>query len=217
MHSSGQVKSGLFPAGLPPVHGPIQTARQLFSWFPFAAPSATTFSKHLYERVGAFDRTLPNGAEDWHWFIRAARADAFCVRLDQRLVIYRHHDANLTSKYSEKMFQGWLTIYSELLKTETWTSGDVRWYARRLTYPRVLRMLAHYRPENARLLLNRTSEAFGNDMFFQITRTLTYLGLCRLARCGLTVKQILARMRNHTVLDLNGIPETIFEAIPPSP
>jgi glycosyltransferase involved in cell wall biosynthesis len=212
VHSSGEIKGGLFPAGLSPLRGPVRTGRELFSWFPFAAPSAATFSKSLYERVGPFDCTLPNGAEDWHWFIRAARANAFCVRVDQKLVIYRHHDANLTSMYWEEMFQGWLTIYSELLKNATF-SDDVGWYARKLTYPRVLRMLAHYRPANGRLLLNRTREAFGNDLFLRITTASTYLGLCRLAGWGLKFKRTLKSMGQQTLIDLNAVPKEIFEGI----
>ena len=216
VHSSGEIKGGLFPPGLPPLRGPIGTARDLFSWFPFAAPSATTLSKSLYERVGAFDPKLPNGAEDWHWFIRAASANAFCVRIDRKLVVYRHHDSNLTSIHWEEMFQGWLAIYSELLTTGTFGS-DVGWYARKLTYPRVVRMLAHYRAASGRTLINRTKQTFGNDLFLRIATALTYLGLCRLAGWGLKFKRTFKDLGNRALIDLNASPQDIFEEISLSP
>jgi glycosyltransferase involved in cell wall biosynthesis len=215
VHSSGEIKGGLFPTGLPPLRGPIGTARDLFYWFPFAAPSATTFSKSLYSRVGGFDPKLPNGAEDWHWFIRAAKANAFCVRIDHKLVIYRLHDANLSSVHWEEMFHGWLAIYSELLTTGTFGS-DVGWYARRMTYPRVVRMAAHYGGAHGRMLINRTKQAFGNDLFLQTTMALTYLGLCRLAGWGRKLKRTFKGRGNRTVIDLNASPKDIFEEIAPS-
>jgi len=216
VQESGDITDTLFPAGLPRVQGQIRTARELFSWFRFAAPSATTLTKSLYERVGLFNSILPNGAEDWHWFIRATQAGAFCVRLNEKLVLYRQHGENLTATMPSQMFEGWLQIYSELLKNAAVRDPELGSYARKITYSRVIRLLSHSGAPNGRYLLDKTMETFGTNMFLRTTRGLTHFGLCAVASLGWHLKRRLKSLSSKKTFDLAAFPERIFEGIFPN-
>jgi hypothetical protein len=148
--ASGEILSSFFPPGLPPVNGRIGTARELFSFFLGATPSALVIAKSAFERVGLFDLRFPVFGQDWHWVIRAVRQGIRCFRLDRKLVLYRVHGANVTGS-SDKMFEAWLEIYADTLRGGA--DPELRAYALRFTRRFVPALLARLPGPQSRTLL----------------------------------------------------------------
>ena len=180
MLASGVVRGTLFPAGLPPVCGPITSAKDLFSFFPNVAPSALMFARSAYERVGPFQGWSLTTGEDWDWIIRAAYKNTLFVRLDRQLVVYRFHGANLVS-HADKMFEAWLSIYSETLKPLA-KDPQVAVLARRFTRRRLLSLVPQYPWSQGQRLLRLSAEAFGGDRLLETAHFAGYLGLLHLIK-----------------------------------
>ncbi|MBI4463148.1 MAG: glycosyltransferase [Acidobacteria bacterium] len=211
VHTSGDVLGPIFPAGLAPVCGQIRSARELFSFFQYAAPPAMVFTKSLYERNGPFDVRL-HSAEDWDWLIRAAIQGAFVIRLDRKLVLCRGHGGNLTSQ-EDKVFESWLTVYRQTLQ-RMGTDPEIETLARTWTRSRVLRLAAHYPAAKSRLLLRETLQVFEGDILLKAAHGLTYLGLCRLAQWGRQAKRSLSnRLAPKPRIDLGASPEAMFALV----
>ena len=81
---------------------PGEAVRYLSSWNRFAAPSVLA-RRSLFERVPAFDETLP-GANDWLMWLRAAALSG-AILVPRMLANYRIHDDNLTATAKA---QGWM-------------------------------------------------------------------------------------------------------------
>lgn len=209
---TGEVFGTLFPAGLPPLCGLLRTARELFSFFPYALPSGMIFAKAAYERVGPFDTRYPLGNDDWHWVIRAAEKQVFCVRLDHKLVLYRTHMANLTQQVGGTL-EEWLSVYQDRWGGKAAEPETEAW-ARRITRKHVLGLLARYSPEESRLLLRKAIAVHGGERRLEVAYFLTYFGLCGLARYARRAKHAFSKARPGALrMDLHSPPEMLFAAV----
>lgn len=209
VYDSGEVYGTFFPEGLPPVRGPIGRARDLFPFFLTVAPSALIFSKAAYERVGPFD-TAFSVSNDRHWVIRAARKGIFCVRLDEKLVLYRGHENNLSRNISANLRE-WLSMYKDQWNG-THADLELESYARQVTRRHFRALLPLESPEINRRLLDEAIQAHGGDWLLQTARFLTYFGLCPLAKLARWVKRkVRMLVRPRKMIDLHASPERLFQ------
>jgi glycosyltransferase involved in cell wall biosynthesis len=207
VHDSGEVFGLLFPEGSPPVCGRLNSARELFAFFPYVLPSAMIFTKDAYQRVGAFSTRYPLGSDDWEWVIRAVNVGAFCVRLEEKLVLYRTHGGNLTS-HADGNFEEWLSMYKDLWKQP---DPETEVQARRMTRRHFWFLLPLYPPEKNRRLLDEAIQVHGGDRLLEAARLLTYLGLCTLAKLARLVKRKTRSLLRPRMMDLSSPPEKLFE------
>jgi glycosyltransferase involved in cell wall biosynthesis len=208
VRDNGEVYGFLFPPNLPRLSGRIHNPEQLFQFFPYVLPSALTFRKSLFEQIGPFDQQYPLGSDDWDWIIRAARSGAFCVQLDEKLVLYRTHDANLTKNIAGS-FHEWIQLYKDLFAKQT--DEETEKLARSFTRKHFPVLLSQYSAKQNRELLDEAIEVHRNDLTLQSLRALTYVGLCSVARFGRTVKGAHRRSSKSTRrFDLQQPPEKLF-------
>lgn len=190
VHASGEIFGLLFPESSSPVCGRLDSPGELFSFFPFVLPSALIFSKAVYERNGAFSNRYPFGSDDWEWIIRAARSGAFCVRLNEKLVVYRTHGGNLTS-HADGSLEEWISMYRDLWKDP---DQETQSQARSLTRRQFWFLLPLYSPEKNRKLLDLAIETHAGDRLLKVVRVLTYFGLCGFASLLRRVRGSLRRL-----------------------
>lgn len=211
---TGEVFGFLFPQGLPPLCGRIANNRELFSFFPYVAPGALIFTKALYAQVGPFDRRYPLGSEDWDWVIRATRSAAFCVRLDEKLFIYRIHGSNL-SKNSEGNFLEWLSLYKNSFHSDD--GADAEFYSRKMTRKHFRYLLAEYPSRKNRQLLDIAIATHKSTGFLQMLRLLTYFGLPTFSKLARAIKRKIAgAIRSKQKLHLAAAPQNLFPQGPGS-
>lgn len=185
-----RVMNTLFEEG-PSVCGAIKTSRELLWFLPASGPSWTVVAKQVFERVGPYDVRFPI-AQDLDWLIRAVLQGICCLRLKEKLVVYRVHGNNLTSS-SDKAFADWLAVYANTLKRRALDS-ETELYARRSTRRWVPGLLARYPAEQARSLLRRARIEFPGDPILAAVYASTYLGAGFAVRMLL---KVLRPLRNH--------------------
>ncbi|MBI4441749.1 MAG: glycosyltransferase family 2 protein [Acidobacteria bacterium] len=209
IHSSGTVLCPKYPPGLTPVEGPLLGGRDQFLFFRYASPSATVFTKSLYDRVGPFDMRFPYLGEDWHWVLRAITQGAFCFRLDRKLMLYREHHASLTSQ-QDKLFQAWLSLYADVMQGNV-LNEQFRLCAARFTRRWLAGLLGQCSAAKSRELLQQALETFPHDGLLQAARCGTYFGLCPLAWCARTTKRFVSdHLAPKPRIDLGASPEAMF-------
>jgi GT2 family glycosyltransferase len=172
---SGETFGTLFAPGLPPVCGPLTDPQALFSYFISALPTAMIFTRNASDRIGIFDSSYPLGTDDWHWIIRGARQNVFFVREDRKLVLYRTHGANLTTKF-DGSFLEWLGVYQNLWGGNQ-RDESVEPFALAVTRRHFRMMLALYSPARNRELIDQAIKVHGRDPRLEIIRALTYVGI----------------------------------------
>ena len=209
----GLIHRQIFPRGLPPLDGPLNSVVNLFSLCTDFCPSGMVFLKSLYERIGSFDTRFDQGlGDDVDWVVRAVIAGAYCVRIDQKLFLYRFHGGNLTNN-PIAFLDPWLRIYEEQLKGSRLGPAFER-SARSFARGYVLRLLAICSPSKGRSLLARTLETFPGDSILRCAYLSTYLGSTyglKALKWGKYLMQKKLPARQH--VDLNAPPEMMFEGI----
>ncbi len=207
----GRVLRPVFPPGLAPLEGPINSVESLFSLCDNFLPSGMVFLKSLYDRIGAFDTRFSHG-DDVDWVIRAAMAGADCQRIDQKLFLHRFHGSNLT-RDPIAFLETWLTIYEERLRNSR-LGPECEHRARSFARDYVLRLLGICSPAEGRSLLARSIEALGGDFMLRGAYLSTYLGSSYALRPLKWGKQLL-RKRHGTAqcIDLTAPPEIIFQSL----
>lgn len=210
---TGLVRGTLFPTGIPAVCGSLQTPREVFDFFPYVLPAGMIFKKSLTEQIGLFRPGSPTGAEDWHWVIRAAKAGAFCVRLDRHLVLYRFHGENLTAR-ADWSFDEWLGICEDLWRDQDANSETMK-LARTMTMRRIPGLLARYPAAINRRLLQHALSVHGPDWILTAASWATYFGLCPVAKAAYHFKKVAKSLtrRKGLKLDLQATPEVLFASI----
>lgn len=214
VNDCGLVLGSMYPSGLPGLRGRISTARELFGFFPYSRPSATVFLKSLFERVGPYDMRFPVG-HDQHWVIRAASNGAFCVRLDEKLILYRQHGACMTmTQPVGKLFEEWLLIFRDVLRGSD-LDQEIESYSRALTRTWLPPLLTRGRGAQNRKLLRLAKEAQGMDWILEACYFLTYFGLCPLAKWARQAKHLFRRLApKGRAIDLNAPSEVMFATVP---
>jgi GT2 family glycosyltransferase len=172
--NSGKVIRPFFPAGLLPLAGSIGTSAALFSFFRFVTPSALVLRKSAFDRAGSFDRRFSNYGWDWHWLIRAARLGLKFLRVDEKLVLYRRHDGNLTHN-TAAMFDAWLRMYEDPMRRSPLDSEQER-YAQRFTCSLLPGLLATCPPARSRELLREALKEFPQERSLKLARAATFVG-----------------------------------------
>ena len=209
--ATGTILSPIFPPDLPPLCGWIASVQDLVSFFHYVAPSAMMYRKTLYDRIGPFDRRFQWG-EDIEWLFRAVLNGAYCVRLDRKLLLYRHHEANLT-RHLHRLFEAWLLMYAETL-SETVNSPEFEAHARRFTRRWIPGLLARYSAERNREMLRDAIKALDGDRLLEGAYFLTYFGLCPIARWGRRAKRAVRYLSSpRKKIDLTVAPEEIFAMV----
>jgi len=209
--ANGLIQQPVFPSGLPPLCGTVQSVGELFSVCNHYLPSGMVFLKSLYEKVGVFDTRFSHG-DDVHWVIRAAMDGAFCIRIDRKLLLYRYHGGNMTNN-PIAFLQTWLTIYEERLRASRLGPECERW-ARSFARDYVLRLLGICSPSEGRSLLARSIEALGGDFILRCAYLSTYLGSTYALRPLKWVKRLAEKRHAATQrIDLTAPPEIIFQGL----
>ncbi len=195
-------------------HGPIRSARDLFSFINAFYPSGMVFAKSLYERVGPFDVQFDEGVgDDLDWVFRALMAGARCVCLRKRLILYRRHSSNLTN-HPDRFLRAWLKIHLHTLMPAQ-TDRRIQSLSRRFARSWSLRILDFGSGEDARRWLREASQTLGGDYFLRLLCISTYLGsvwLMKLAR--ILRRGYMSMLRRTGKVDLSATPATLFEALP---
>ena len=208
--ASGRVLQLFFPAGLTPFCGRVQTARQLFEFFPYTTPSATAFSRTLHQRVGAYDSRFPVSGEDLDWVIRAALQGALLARLDRPLVLQRMHGGNLTAE-CDWLVEAWLSIYSKTLQPGA-RDWNVRGLAQARTWKWLLPSLARYSPRRGRQLVAAARKVFPQDSLLRAAYFSTYFGTPYMLRAARWLKRSLKAGAGSRI-DLSAPPEALFASL----
>ena len=211
IYASGEIISPFFASGLSPVNGPLNASREFLALYPCINVSATTLKKSAWERVGQFNTTYASG-DDMDWFSRAVLANIHCVRLDQRLVLYRIHGGNLTG-FADRIFLAWSRVYREVWNGKV-SDPVIAAYLRNQTRKPFLSLLPRYSASHNRMLLRNAIESLGGDSLLEATYYLTYLGLCPVAKVGRWVKRTIKRLapsKGH--LDLHTPLDTLFAKV----
>ncbi len=210
---NGLILRPVFLPDLPPLEGPLNSVTNLFSLCTDFCPSGMVFLKSLYERIGTFDTRFDQGlGDDVDWVIRAVIAGAYCVRVDQKLFLYRFHGRNLTNN-PIGFLDPWLRIYEEQLKGSR-LGPEFERSARNFARDYVLRLLGACSPSKGRSLLARTLQTLPGDFALRGAYFSTYLGstyALKALKWGkhLVQKKLPARQR----IDLNASPEIMFEGV----
>ncbi|MGA8185150.1 MAG: glycosyltransferase family A protein [Terriglobia bacterium] len=208
---NGQIQRPVFPSGLGPLSGPVNSVGDLFSLCNNYLPSGMVFRKSLYERTGPFDTRFSHG-DDVDWVIRAAIAGAYCVRIDRKLLLYRYHGGNMTND-AIAFLETWLKIYKENLR-ESRLGPECERKARNFARDYVLRLLGICSPPEGRLLLARTLEALGGDFILRGAYLSTYLGSSYALRPLKWGKRLIRKRHASTQnIDLTAPPEIIFQGL----
>jgi glycosyltransferase involved in cell wall biosynthesis len=209
--SDGVLLRPVFPPRLSPLDGPINSVSGLFSLCTHFLPSGMVFLKSLYGRVGAFDTRFLHG-DDVDWVVRAAMAGAYCVRIDQKLFLYRIHGGNLTNN-SIAFLETWLKIYEERLR-ESRLGPECERRARRFARNYVLRLLGICTPAEGRSLLAQTLKTLRGDFILRCVFLSTYLGSSYALRPFKWAKRLLQkRHAGIQQVDLTAPPEIIFQRL----
>jgi glycosyltransferase involved in cell wall biosynthesis len=208
---NGRVLRPVFPPGLAPLNGPVNSVEDLFSLCSHFLPSGMVFLKSLYERIGTFDVRFLHG-DDVDWVVRAAMAGANFVRIDQKLFLYRLHGGNLTN--NAIAFLGtWLKIYEEQLK-ESRLGPECERRARNFARDYTLRLLGNCPPAEGRSLLARTLEALRGDSILRCAYWSTYAGSSYAFRPLRWAKRLLHKRQAGTKqVDLTAPPEILFQGL----
>jgi glycosyltransferase involved in cell wall biosynthesis len=208
---NGRVLRPVFPPHLPVLDGPINSVEELFSLCTYFLPSGMVFLKSLYDRIGAFDTRFLHG-DDFEWVVRAAIGGAYCLRIDQKLFLYRLHGGNLTNN-AIAFLETWLRVYEERMKSSR-LGPECERRARHFARDYVLRLLGICSPSQGRALLARSLESLQGDVFLRWAYLSTYLGSSYAIR-PLKWGQNLFRMRRAGAqqVDLTAPPEIIFQSL----
>jgi glycosyltransferase involved in cell wall biosynthesis len=208
---NGLIQRPVFPSGLPPLNGPVNSVGGLFSLCNNYLPSGMVFLKSLYERIGPFDTRFSHG-DDVDWVIRATMAEAYFVRVDQKLLLYRFHGGNMTTD-AIAFLETWLKIYEERLKNSRLGSECER-RARRFAQDYVLRLLGICSPAKGRSLLARTLETLPGDIVIRCAYLSTYLGSSYALRPLKWGRHLVQKLHAGTQqVDLTAPPEMIFQSL----
>jgi glycosyltransferase involved in cell wall biosynthesis len=211
VQGNGMILHPVFPAGLRPLNGTIDSVDSLFSLCTYFLPSGMVFLKSLYGRLGGFDVRLLHG-DDMDWVVRAAMARAYCARIDRKLFLYRLHGANLTNN-AIAFLDTWLKIYKEQLK-DSRLGPECERRARNFTRSYVLRLLGICSPAEGRLLLAETLDALQGDPILRCAHLSTYLGSSYALRPFKWVKRTIRDRRTGAQrVDLTAPPEIIFQSL----
>ncbi|TAM80065.1 MAG: glycosyltransferase family 2 protein [Acidobacteria bacterium] len=211
INGSGRVLRPVFPPGLAAIDGPINSAEELFLLCKHFVPTGMVFLKPLYDRVGPFDVRFRHG-DDVDWVIRAAMAGAYCVRIDQKLFLYRIHGGNLTND-AIAFLDTWLKIYEEQLK-QSRLGPECERRGRIFARNYALRLLGNCSPAEGRALLARTIETVRGDFILRSAYFSTYLGSSYTIRpLRWTKRLLLKRPAAVPKVDLGAPPEIIFQGL----
>lgn len=209
--SNGQILGPVFPSGLLPLEGPINSTEPLFSLCTNFLPTGMVFLKSLYDRIGPFDSRFSHG-DDVDWVIRAAMAGAYCARIDQKLFLHRFHGGNLTND-AIAFLETWLSMYEEHLRNSR-LGPECEHRARRFARNYVLRLLGICSPAEGRSLLGRTLETLPGDLVLRCAFLSTYLGSSYALRPLKWAKRLLRKRHAGTQqVDLAASPEIIFQSL----
>lgn len=209
--ANGRVLRPVFPPGIPRLNGQINSADNLFSLCNYFLPSGMAFSKALYDRIGPFDSRFMHG-DDVDWVVRAVMAGAFCLRIDQKLFLYRYHGDNLT-KNVIAFLETWLRIYEEQMRNSR-LGPECERRARNFARDYVLRLLGICTPSEGRALLARAREALHGDPFLWCASQSTYLGSTYVMRPLKWAKRLIQRNQAAAQqVDLTAPPEIMFQGL----
>lgn len=210
---NGRVLETVFRPNLPPLEGPAGPAENLFYLCNDFLPSGMVFRKSLYERIGGFDTRFNRGlGDDTDWVVRAVAARAHCVRIDQKLFLYRFHGRNLTSN-PLLIVDPWLTIFEEQIKGSRLGPAFER-DARNFTRSYILRLLGICSPSEGRKLLAKTLETLPGDFILRCAYLSTYLGSIHALKVLRWGKRLMRRiLPARRRIDLSAAPDTMFQGV----
>lgn len=80
-----------------------------FLYGNYAPPAAFVIKKMLVEQIGFFDDTLKS-AEDWDFWIRAAKCEAQILSIPQVLAVYRYSEQSM-SRDGNRMYQSLKKVF----------------------------------------------------------------------------------------------------------
>lgn len=211
INRDGRILRPVFPRGLAPLDGPVNSANELFNLCAHFLPSGMVFLKSLYERVGPFEVGFRHG-DDVGWIIRAAMAASYCARIDQKLFLYRIHGGNLTND-PIAFLDTWLKIYQKHLRHSR-LGPDCERRARSFARNYALRLLGNCSPAEGRALLARTIDALRGDFILRCAYLSTYLGSTHAIGPLRWGKRLLVKQPASTQqVDLTAPPEIIFQSL----
>ena len=206
---NGRVLRPVFPPGLAPLNGPVNSAENLFFLCTHFLPSGMVFLKSLYDRIGPFDVRFLHG-DDVEWVVRASMAGANCAGIDQKLFLYRTHGRNLTND-AIAFLRTWLKIYEEQLR-ESRLGPECERRGRSFARDYTLRLLGSCPPAKGRSLLAQTLEALRGDFILRCAYLSTYVGSSYAIRPLRWAKRLLPKRQAGTQqVDLTAPPEIIFQ------
>jgi len=210
---SGLILRPVFLPNLPPLEGPLSSAANLFSLCTDFCPSGMVFLKSLYDRIGSFNTGFDQGlGDDVDWVVRAVLAGAYCVRIDQKLFLYRFHGRNLTNN-PIGFLDPWLRIYEEQLKGSR-LGPEFERSAKNFARDYVLRLLGICSPSKGRTLLARTLHSLPGDFILRCAYLSTYLGSTYALKALKWGKHLMRRnIPGRQRIDLNAAPEMMFAGV----
>lgn len=174
---AGSVLRAFFPRNMRLISGSVTEPREIFSFILHATPSATAFSRKIWESIGFYDLSLSQMGLDFDWLIRSCEKGANCKQISERLVRYTVHQNNLTAS-SARVFDGLLRLYAILAARKNAGATDSGpCYLKQmceLLADRAPALLA-IDPRESRALLDRALEVCDSPRL-RLLRTLTFLG-----------------------------------------
>lgn len=211
IRDNGEVIRPVFPPQLPALDGHINSVGSLFAVCSHFLPSGMVFAKSLYHHMGGFDTRFLHG-DDVDWVVRAALAGAYCVRVDQKLFLYRFHGRNLTNN-PIAFLDTWLRIYKEQMKDNR-LGPECERRARSFARNYVLRLLGICSAAKGRSLLASALKALQGDFTLRCVYFSTFLGSPYALRPLKWGKHLLRKPRAHTQkVDLTASSEIIFQSL----
>jgi glycosyltransferase involved in cell wall biosynthesis len=81
----------------------------------FITPSSVMIRRSVSASFGAFDESL-NSCEDWEYWLRLAARGVRMAFLDEPLVLYRAHEANM-SRFTDRMHEGRLAAVQKTFRS----------------------------------------------------------------------------------------------------
>ena len=209
---AGNVLGPLNSSGLPRYCNEASTTRERIAFFSCVTASAMVFTREAYQCVGPFDSRYPSGTDDINWIHRATTKLSNCIRLDDKLVVYRRHGRNQSENLA-RIIDAYVQTYNEVWKG-TPDEPEVKPFFISIIRNSIRAILTRGTAKESRQLLVHVMKNWNEDKYLRVIYALCFVGLCGFVRAAKRVKTFVVdtRMQRPT-LDLRASAQVIFDKL----